>query len=102
MKKELNIQLDAHMDLIQEMAFKSLDGIKVSDIIELRHTCKRDENMFFNQIKLRYILPLGLLGFKYKINVEIERILFGYINYLIHAIPVESMERDVALQLSIN
>ena len=102
MKRELNIQLDTHMDLIQEMAFKSLGEIKVSEIIELRHKCKRDENMFFNQIKLRYILPLGLLGLKYKINVEVERILFGYINYLIHEIPVESMERDATLHISIN
>ena len=95
MKKELNVHLDTHLDLIQEVAFKALAGIKVSEMNELRYTYEQDEYKFFNQIKLKYVLPLGLLSFEYKINHEVERILFSYINYLIHEIPVKKTDNDV-------
>ena len=36
MKKQLNLQLDSQMDMVQEVAFKSLAGITVGEISELR------------------------------------------------------------------
>lgn len=101
MKKELNIQLDTHMELIQEVAFKSLDGIKVSEIKELRYTCKKDEIAFFNKIKLKFIIHLGFLGLEYKITHEVEPILFSYIRYLLHELPVENLDSDDKFHLSI-
>jgi len=103
MNKELNLQLDIHtdLDLIQEVAFKSLAGIKVSEIIKLRHTYKQDEKDYYNQIKMKYIIYLGLLSKEYKVNKEVERILFSYISHLIHELPVENMDDDDEFTLSI-
>jgi len=99
MKKELNLQLDAHMELIQDIAFKSINGIKVNEIIELRKLCKKNKHDYFYTIKLKYIVGLGMLGLKYKIDDSIEKVLYSYINYLIHEIPVENYNSDAELSI---
>lgn len=102
MKKELNIQLDEHMDLIQDIAFKSIKGITKKEIIELRQTYQLDEYKYFTQIKLRYIVHLGFLGLEYKKTHEVERILFSYISYLIHELPMDGLDNVNKFHLSVN
>lgn len=102
MKKELNLQMDTSLELLQNIAFKSLEGIKVSEVVELRRILLADEHEFFNLIKLKYILHLGLLGLEYKITTEVERVLFGYINYLLHELPVDSWDENDKLSFSMN
>jgi hypothetical protein len=94
MKKELNLQLDAHVELLQDISFKSINGIKVKEIIELRTLCKKNKYDYFNRIKLKYIVGLGMLGLEYKIHTGIEKVLYSYINYLIHELPVENYDSD--------
>lgn len=96
MKRELN------MELLQDIAFKSIGGITVKEIIELRQTYQLDEYEYFNRIKLRYIVHLGLLGFEYKITHEVERILSSYINHLIHELPVDGLDSDNEFHLSVS
>ena len=102
MKKELNMQLDINMDLLQDIAFKSIGGITVKEIIELRQIYQLDAYEYFSRIKIRYILHLGLLGFEYKITHEVERILFSYINHLIHELPVDGLDSDNEFHLSVS
>ena len=102
MRKRININHHSHMELLQEVAFKSIKGITVSEIINLRKLSEVDSTAYNNNLKLKYILHLGLLGLKFKINNEIEHIVFGYIHYLIHELPVENMENDYEFTLSIN
>ena len=102
MKKSLNIKQSSHMEIIQEVAFKSLKRITVGEIINFRKISKVDKNAYYNNLKLKYILHLGLLGLEYKINNEIEHIVFSYIDYLIHELPAENMEDDYEFTLSVN
>jgi len=102
MKKGLNINRSSHMEIIQGVAFKSLKRITVSEINNLRKLSKVDDTAYYNNLKLKYILHLGLLGLKYKINNEIEHTVFSYIDYLIHELPVENMEDDFEFTLSLN
>lgn len=99
MKKELNMQLDEHLDLLQNIVFKSIGGITVKEIIELRQTYQLDEYEYFNRIKLRYIVHLG---FEYNLTQEVERILFSYINHLIHELPIEGLDNDNEFHLSVS
>lgn len=94
MKRELNLQKDTHMDLLQEMAFISLTGTKVREIKELRFTFEQDKNEYFNSLKLKYVVLLGLLGLEYKISCEVEYTLFSYIDYLIREIIYDSLDDD--------
>ena len=102
MKKSLNIKQSSHMEIIQEVAFKSLKRITVSEIINLRKLSKVDETAYYNNLKLKYILHLGLLELNFKITHEIEHIVLSYIDYLIHELPVENMEDDYEFTLSIS
>ncbi|MDF2039347.1 MULTISPECIES: hypothetical protein [Cytobacillus] len=101
MKKEFNLQLDAHMELLQGIAYKSINGIKINEILELRNICKEDNYQYFNRIKLLYIIFLGRLGLEYDINQGIEKALFNYINYIIHILPVEKMECEGQININI-
>lgn len=94
MKKVLNLQLDEHAELLQDIAFKSINGIKTKEILELRAIRKNDSYKYFNLIKLKSVLFLGWLGFEYNINLEIEKIVLGYIDYLVNNLPVENMDSD--------
>ena len=102
MKKSLNIKQSSHMEIIQEVAFKSIKRVTVSEIINLRKLSEVDNTAYCNNLKLKYILHLGLLGLTFIINKEIEHIVFSYIDYLIHELPVENMEDDYEFTLSIN
>jgi hypothetical protein len=102
MKQELNLQLDAHMNLLQNIAFQAISGIKVKEVSELRNICKKDKDKYFNHIKLRYIVFLGGLGLNYKISQDIERVLFNYINYLIHELPVENKDSNAQFNISVS
>ncbi|MCL1701168.1 hypothetical protein [Lysinibacillus sp. Bpr_S20] len=102
MKKELNMQLNIHMDLLQDIAFKSINGITVKEIIELRQIYQQGKYKYFNQLKIRYILHLGYLGLEYEITPELECILFSYINNLIQELPVEGLDNDNVFHLSVN
>ena len=64
MVKELNLQLETHTDLLEGIALKSLEGIRVSEIIELRQTSKQDE--YYNKLKSIYIIHLGLFSLEYR------------------------------------
>lgn len=101
MKKSLNVKRSSRMELLQEIAFKSLKNVTVGEIVNLRKISEVDKIAYFNNLKLKYILHLGLLGLKYKINNEIEHTLFSYIDYLIHELPVENMKDDYQFTLSI-
>ena len=100
MKKKLDIKQSSHMELLQEVAFKSLKGITVGEIITLRQLSKVDKTAYSNHLKLRYILHMGLLGLKFRITFQIEHTVFSYIDYLIHELPVEYMEDDYEFTLS--
>lgn len=88
-KKELNLDNEAHMELLQDIAYKAINGIGAKDIIELKELCLKDHYEYFNRVKIKYIVPLGMLSLTYQINTGIEKILFNYINYLIQELPAE-------------
>lgn len=92
MKKQLNLQLDTHIEMVQEVAFKSLAGITVGEISELRLMFNQDTHSYFSLIKLKYVIRLGLLNLEYKISDELEHILFSYIHYLISEIQLENLK----------
>lgn len=94
MKKQFNVQFDSHMEMVQEVAFKSLEGITVGEISELCHLFIQDTHKYFNLIKLKYIMHLGLLNLEYKISDEVEHILFSYIHYLITEIQLENTDSN--------
>lgn len=100
MKKELNMQLDEHLDLLKDIANKSLNGISVKEILNLRQTYHLNEYEYCNLIKLRYIVPLGLLGLEYFISAEVERIVFFYIHHQIQQLPVERYDSDTKFHFS--
>ena len=85
MKKELDLQL------LQDVAFKEINGIKAKEILQLRNIRKEDTYEYYNKLKLKYITSLGFLGLEYKVNQEIEKAVFAYIDYLIHQLPAEKM-----------
>lgn len=92
MRNQLNLHVDSHIKMIQEVAFNSLAGITVGEISDLRNIFHQDTYHYFNLIKLKYILHLGLLNVEYKISDEVEQILFSYIHYLITEIQLENMD----------
>lgn len=100
MKKNLNMQLDEHMNLIQDIAFKSIGGISGKEIFKLRQTYQLDEYEYFNRIKFLYIVPLGFLGVEYKISDEVEQILFSYIHYIITELQLENMDSNYKIIFS--
>ncbi len=100
MKQELNLKLEAHLDLIQGLINKSINGITASEVMELRETRLKDMNQYFSLIKSKYILLFGLLSLEYKVNQENERIVFAYIDYLVHELPVDKLDTD--LEVSFN
>ncbi|WP_391116878.1 hypothetical protein [Psychrobacillus sp. L3] len=102
MKKELNLQSNLHVELIQKLALKSLNGIKVSEVLELRQTYKQDKNIYFNLLKLKYIIHLEFLSIEYKITKEVEKAVFGYVNYLILELPMNDLLEDAEITISIN
>jgi hypothetical protein len=100
MKKELNLDIESHMKLLEDTAFEAISGISAKEILELKAICSKDRYTYFNLVKLRYIVPLGMLGFTYQINTAIEKVLFYYINYLIHALPAEQYEDSAVFNIS--
>ena len=92
MNKQINLQLDSHLDKVQEVAFKSLAGITFIEIFELQQIYNQDFQKYFNLIKMKYIVHLGLLNLEYKISDEVEHILFSYIHYLISEIHLENKD----------
>lgn len=94
MKKQLNLRLEEHVAMIQEVAFKSLSGIKVSEIKELRQLFNQDKHRYFNKIKLKYVILLGILGLEYSATDKVEGILFSYITHLITELPIENSSDD--------
>lgn len=92
MKKQINLQLDSHLEMVQDVALKSLAGITLFEIFELHQTFNQDAHKYFNLIKIKYIVHLGLLNLEYKISDEVEHKLFSYIHYLINEIRLENMD----------
>ncbi|MDF2039855.1 hypothetical protein P2R12_23215 [Cytobacillus oceanisediminis] len=89
MKKELNLIIASHMELLQGTAFKAISGISVKEILELRNIYSNDRYEYFNRVKLKYIFPLGMLVLTFKINTDIEKVLFQYFNHLMYGLPAE-------------
>ncbi|MFS0637297.1 hypothetical protein AB1K84_15465 [Mesobacillus foraminis] len=102
MKREFNLQLNEHMELLQDIAFKSINGIKVKEIVELRKLHNEDTYSYLNRIKLRYIALYGLLGLEYHVNQEIEKVLFSYITHLIKELPVENLNPYNEINISVS
>lgn len=99
-KKELNLESEQHSKLITNIIEKSLTGITVKEIIELKNTCEQDSYEYYNKLKLRYIVPFGLLGLNYNLTLEIEETIFFFIHDIIHQISVNgnpATELDVTL-----
>jgi len=90
MKKQFDLQVEEHVDLLQKVAFQSLSGIKVSEIKELRRLFNQDKREYFNKTKLKYIILLGLLGLEYSGTDKVEEILFSYITHLITELPIDN------------
>ena len=94
MRKQVNLLLTSHLEMLQEVAFKSLTGIRVIEIFELRQILNQDAHKYFNLIKLKYMVYLGLLNLEYEISEEVEHILFSYTHYLISEIHLENMNSN--------
>lgn len=94
MKKQFDLQKDAHFDLLEDVAFKALSGIKVCEILELREMYKKDQLYYSNQIKLRYTVLLSTLDISHGLSLEITDALFTYIDYVIRNINVEGLNID--------
>ncbi|MBD7935920.1 hypothetical protein H9655_02670 [Cytobacillus sp. Sa5YUA1] len=89
MKTLLNLNNEAHLKLLQDTAFKAIDGISIQEVLNLQKSFKDDPYMYFNQVKLKYLLPLGMLGLSFKINQEVEHALFQYISYVLHELELD-------------
>lgn len=94
MRKQVNLLLTSHLEMLQEVAFKSLTGIRVIEIFELRQILNQDAHKYLNLIKLKYMVYLGLLNLEYEISEEVEHILFSYTHYLISEIHLENMNSN--------
>lgn len=100
MKKQFNLQLEEHLDVLQEVAFQSLSGIKVSEVIEIRKRFYQNINEYAEFIQILYFSQLNFLNLLYELNEEVERALFGYIDYVIREIAVENLDSSDTLSFS--
>jgi hypothetical protein len=50
--------------------------------------------------EIEVLTLLRFLGVEYKINQEIERVVFTYIDYLIHQLPVKNMDSNAQFNIS--
>lgn len=92
MKTLLNLNNDSHLKLLQDTAYKAIDGISVQEILTLKKTYTDDPYTYFNQVKLKYLFPLGMLGITFRINQEVEQAVFQYISYLLHELPLDQYQ----------
>ena len=94
LKKQFDLQKDIHFDLLEDIAFKALSGIKVCEILELREIYKKDQLYYFNQIKLKYNVFLSTLDISHGLSLEIMDALFTYIDYVIRNIDVDGLNTN--------
>lgn len=100
-KLELNLQSEQDSKLVFNIVEKSLAGITRKEIIELREVCEQDKFDYYNKLKLKYIVPLGLLGLDYKITLEIEETIFLLIHDFFHKVSVTgNLDNELEIQIS--
>lgn len=100
-KKELNLELEQESKLITDIIEKSLAGITRREIVELRKICNQDRYKYYNKIKFKYIVFIGLLGLNFKITEEIEETVFFFIHDIIHKISVNGADNKT-LQIKLS
>ncbi|WP_087972751.1 hypothetical protein [Oceanobacillus rekensis] len=100
-KKELNLNIEAHSRLVTNIIEKSLAGVTVKEITELRQACELNRYEYYNKLKLKYIVLLGLLGLDYKITQEIEESIFFLMHDIIQQIST-SGNPDIELYIKIS
>jgi len=84
-----------------EIAEQALVGITRNEISQLRKTYYEDKFYFFNKLRLRYIVPLGLVGLEYYIFDEVEATLFTFIQELIFKISTTGYpDAEILLTIS--
>lgn len=71
---------------------KTLNGIKSSEIIELRNICQEDRYTYYKIIKLKYICYIGLI--RDYTTKETEDTIFLLIHDIIHRISVDSNDNS--------
>lgn len=101
-KKMLNLQSEQHSKYILKIVEKSLAGITMNEITELRKLCTENRIDYYNHIKLRYITLLGLLGINFQITEEVESTVFFFIHDILHQITVDTSNGNEVLDIKIS
>jgi hypothetical protein len=94
MKKELNLNYEAHSQLITNIVEKSLAGITRYEILKLRSICYQDKYEYYNILKLKYGELLGLLGLNFRITLEVEEAIFFLIHDVIQEITLDNLSNS--------
>lgn len=93
-KKEIDLQCKVHDKLITNIVEQALEGITGNNIIELRKVCRENRYEYYQRVKVRYIVGLGMLGLTYKITQEIEDNIFFLIHDIIHQITIDRYNKE--------
>ncbi|WP_010530931.1 hypothetical protein [Lentibacillus jeotgali] len=100
-KKPYNLQSEQGSKMIINIVEKSLAGITVKEIMELKKLCAEDRYEYYNRIKLKYITLLLPLGFNFLITEEVEKTIFFFIHDIIHQISVTGIpDKELEIQIS--
>ncbi|MGG1630063.1 hypothetical protein [Rossellomorea sp. NRS-1567] len=103
MKKQFNLESVKHKKILFQIVEQALTGITIKEIHDLKKLCKKDRFSYFDQIKMRYIIPLNLLGENFKLTEEIEITLFFIINDVISKLNIEKCDNgyeELTIKLS--
>lgn len=101
MKTELNIKLESHVKLIEDVITSAIRGMKIEEVYDLKKALSKCENEYYNRIKLRYITGLGMLGMTYLIPLEVEKYVFYSIHALLQQVPA-NLEAGSEISIQLN
>ncbi|MRX52923.1 hypothetical protein GJU41_02970 [Bacillus idriensis] len=82
MKKVFNVDSEKHVQLVKKVIESAFKGLTTEEAVKLKKLYKECEYEYYTSLKLKYVLPLGMLKLEYHLPKEVE----DYVTYSVHTL----------------